>query len=444
LASLTVGWWVVDDVVIRPLTVDDDMEAQLDLGQRAFGIYSAGQRAGWSYVAGLRAGQGLFLGAFVGGVPAGAAVIHDLRQWWLSRAIPCAGVASVKVAPEYRGGGIGRRLMTALLDAVADRGYPLSALYPATMPIYRSLGWELAGGKYEATIPARSLRTFVPPDAAAQAGGAQAGAGVGAAHAAVPEIRRAGRDDAAEVIAVIGRAHQAARDAGPLTWDEGPTRQWLSRPELYSYLAGEDGFAAYRWGADGHANLLVERVHAATPQALRALWSVIASHSSVARTVTALTAPNDPFWWLTAERDATITKRSMWMLRVVDGPAAIAARGFPPAVSVSVPVEIHDRARPANSGHWQLTVADGKGALIENGAVSSDEPSASALARAGSRARSGGGVPLTVGARGLAALYAGTPVVALRLSGLASGGAPDDDAALDAAFAATPYMVDDF
>ena len=427
----------MDDVVIRPLTVDDDMEAQLDLGQRAFGSYSAGQRAGWSYVAGLRAGQGLFIGAFVGGVPAGAAMIHDLRQWWLGRAIPCAGVASVKVAPEYRGGGIGRRLMTALLDAVADRGYPLSALYPATMPIYRSLGWELAGGKYEATIPARSLRTFIPADAAAQAGGALAGgggafgAGVGGAQAAVPEIRRAGQDAAAEVIAVIGRAHQDARDAGPLTWDEGPAGQWLSRRDLYSYLAGDDGFAAYRWSGEGHANLLVERVHAATPESLRALWSVIASNSSVARTVTALTAPNDPFWWLTAERDATITKRSMWMLRVVDGPAAIAARGFPPAVSVSVPVEIHDRARPANSGRWQLTVADGKGALIENGPVSSGEPSASAL-------------PLTVGARGLAALYAGTPVATLRLSGLAAGGAPDDDAALDAAFAATPYMVDDF
>ena len=42
---------------------------------------------------------------------------------------------------------------------------------------------------------------------------------------------------------MIGRAHQAARDAGPLTWDEGPTRQWLGRPDLYSYLAGDDGYA---------------------------------------------------------------------------------------------------------------------------------------------------------------------------------------------------------
>ena len=66
-----------------------------------------------------------------------------MRQWWCGRAVPMAGVASVKVAPEDRGRGLARRLMTALLDEIAARGYPLSALYPATMPLYRSLGWEL-------------------------------------------------------------------------------------------------------------------------------------------------------------------------------------------------------------------------------------------------------------------------------------------------------------
>jgi predicted acetyltransferase len=413
----------VTDVVIRAITADDDMDAQVDLAEHAFGVYSAGQRASWTYVAGLRARQGLFLGAFADERPAGAAMIHDLRQWWVGSAVPCAGIASVKVAPELRGRGVGRRLMTSALDTVADRGYPLSALFPATMPIYRSLGWELAGGKYQATIPARSLWTLVAPDTYA----ATAATAVPADSAAV-EVRRAGPQDAAQVIAIISRAHQAARDAGPLTWDEGPLRQWLARPDLYSYLAGDDAFAAYRWGGDGsHGEVFVERVHAATPESLRALWSVIASHSSVARTVTALTAPNDPFWWLTTERDATIAKRSMWMLRVVDGPAAIAARGFPAAVSAAVPLEIKDSGRPANSGRWQLEVADGKGVLT---------PAASPAAR--------GTAPLTLGARGLAALYAGTPVATLRLAGLVAGGTPDSDAALDAAFAATPYMVDDF
>jgi predicted acetyltransferase len=409
----------VTDVVIRAITGDDDIDAQIDLAEHAFGVYSAGQRASWSYVAGVRARQGLFLGAFADGRPAGAAMIHDLRQWWAGREVPCAGIASVKVAPELRGRGVGRRLMTTSLDTVADRGYPLSALFPATMPIYRSLGWELAGGKYQATIPARSLWSLVAPDK---------DAAVPPVSAAGAEVRRAGPEDAAQVIAIIGRAHQAARDAGPLTWDEEPFRRWLARRDLYSYLAGDDGFAAYRWGGDGpHGELFVERVHAVTPQALRALWSVIASHSSVTLTVTALTAPNDPFWWLTPERDATIGKRSMWMLRVVDAPAAIGARGFPPALSAAVALEINDSARPSNSGSWRLEVADGKGALT---------PAAPAAAR--------GSAPLTLGARGLAALYAGTPVATLRLAGLAAGGTPDADAALDAAFAATPYMVDDF
>jgi predicted acetyltransferase len=405
----------VTELEIRPVSLDDDFEAQLDLGQRAFGPYSPQQQVSWLAVARLRASQGLFLGAFADGAPAGAAMLHDMRQYWLGRAVPCGGVASVKVSPEYRSRGIGRALMTGLLELIAERGYPLSALYPATMPIYRSLGWELAGAKYQFTVPARSLRELAVPDAQAAA-----------AHPPAPPVRRVTPDDAATMIGVTARACQAARDAGAITWDEGPVRQWLSRPDLYAYLAGgdpADGFAAYRWVSGGE--LFVERVHAATPGALRALWEVIASNASVARTVRGWTAPSDPFWWLTRERDATLDRRSMWMLRVVDGPAAVAARGFPAAVAVSVPVELHDQARPANAGSWRLTVADGAGMLTPNGSA----PSPGAL---------------TLGPRGMAALYAGTPVATLRMAGLASGGTPEADAALDAAFAATPYMVDDF
>jgi predicted acetyltransferase len=322
------------------------------------------------------------------------------------------GVASVKVAPEHRGRGIGRTLMTELLNLIAERGYPLSVLYPATMPIYRSLGWELAGGRHQFSVPARALRGLVEPDKAARGGGA--------GHQDVP-VRRAGAADAATVIGVIADSHLTARDAGPLTWDEGPAAQWLGRADLYSYLAGDDGFAAYRWAG---GDLWVERVHARTPETLRALWSVIASHSSTTDRVSGRTGPDDPFWWLTRERDATIIRRSMWMLRVVDAAAAIAARGFPPGVTASVPLEVYDQNRPANSGHWRLTVAGGKGTLTPNGGV----PSPGTLA---------------LGPRGVAALYAGTPVAKLRLAGLASG-SPESDAVLDAAFAATSFMLDDF
>ena len=145
--------------------------------------------------------------------------------------------------------------MTATLQAIADRGYPLSTLYPATTPIYRSLGWELAGGHYHAAVPARSLHTFTTPDVI---GRSPAPPGDERAPTERPApVRRAGPDDAEEVLAVIGRAHEQARDCGPTTRDLGTIALWLADPELFAYLA-PDGFLAYHWRG-GHSEIFVQR-----------------------------------------------------------------------------------------------------------------------------------------------------------------------------------------
>jgi predicted acetyltransferase len=401
------------DLEIRPLGPDDDPEAQLDLAERAFGAIPAAERDGRLLSLPGHLASGRNLGAFAGRQPAASATFHDMRQWWYGRQVPMAGVAGVMVAPEYRGRGVGRRLMTALLDEIAARGYPLSALYPATMPLYRSLGWELAGARDTAVIPARSLLRLVPPDAGAPRGDAAPAGGA--------DLRRAGPDDAAAVTAMLGQVHEAARDCGPITRDAAMVAEWLAGRDVYAYLAG-DGFLAYQWQ---HHDLFVERAEAVSGQTARAFWTHVGSHASIAEKVYARTGPASAFWWLTQERDADIAHRSRWMLRVVDAPAAIAARGFPLAVSASVVLRVHDPARPANSGLWDLAVTGGSGAL---------RPFESTLA---------GGV-MTLSARGLAALYAGTPAGTLRRAGLASGGTPGGDEALDAAFAATPFMLDAF
>jgi predicted acetyltransferase len=323
-----------------------------------------------------------------------------------------AGVAAVMVAPEHRGQGVGRALMAMLLDAIAGRGYPLSTLYPATMPLYRSLGWELAGGMHQAVIPGRSLRTFAPTDVPGELPVISVGSAA---------VRRAGPDDAEQVLSVTGRAHEMARDCGPNMRDAATVARWLGRPGLYAYLA-DDGFLAYHWNR-GHGEIQVERAVAASAQTARALWSVVASHSSIAETVRARVGPADPFWWLTRERDADLAYRDMWMLRVVDAPAAIAARGFPVSAELRTPLWIDDPARDGNAGLWELSVAGGQAAL-----TACHEADA----------------PLVLGARGLAALYAGAPVASLRLAGLAAGGTPEADGALDGAFAASAFMLDSF
>jgi hypothetical protein len=126
------------------------------------------------------------------------------------------------------------------------------------------------------------------------------------------------------------------------------------------------------------------------------------------------------------------------MLRLLDAPGAIAARGFP-ATDLAVPLLLADDLRPANAGRWELTVRSGRGSLTRHRTGQVHAPATPA---------SPGGQPsgpaLELGPRGLAALYAGTPVATLRRAGLAAGGSPAADAALDAAFAATPYMLDEF
>jgi predicted acetyltransferase len=404
-------------VIIRVLTPDFAWDQYDDLAARAFGpAEEALIRPSFESIV----AAGRCLGAFDGDLLVGTALYHDLRQWWHGRAVPMAGVAGVKVAPEYRGQGVGRALMTALTELMAERGYPLAVLFPATMTIYRSLGWEIAGHRYEVVLPSRALSAL--PRADVKAAG----------------VRRPVPDDAAEVLEVIGRAHRDARDSGPITWDEATMRRWLTRPgwyagrDRYAYLTG-DGFLAYRWQR-GHEEIFVDRLVASTAEDTAALWAVTASNASVADTVRAVVGPSDPLWWMLSEQDANIAERESWMLRLLDAPAAIAARGFP-ALDLAVPLQLTDDLRAANSGRWDLTVRSGQGRLI---------PCRTSQVHAPDTPASPGGPALELGTRGLAALYAGTPVATLRRSGLAAGGSPAADAALDAAFAAAPFMLDDF
>jgi predicted acetyltransferase len=432
---------VTTELTVRPLTADLDWDQYLDMTMRAFGPVDT-SRVRMNNEPLLADGR--CLGAFDGDRMVGSALFIDMRQWWYGRAVPMAGVAGVMVAPEDRGRGAGRAVMIRLLELMAGRGYPLSALYPATRTIYRSLGWEVAGHRHEAVLPARSLFALATPDLPPRAG--ESG-----------PLRRPGPGDAAEVIDVIGRAHAAARDCGPVTYDEATVRRWLTRPgrhadaDRYAYLA-PDGFVGYGWQR-GHDVIFVEHLTAVSAETTRALWALVASSSSIAETVRAQVGPADPLFWLLREQDANIAERESWMLRVLDAPAAIAARGFP-ATDITVPLHITDDLRPANSGQWSLTVQSGQGSLARTSRLNAPGQPAAPPGRTppapgspdqsslppGSPERT----PLALGPRGLAALYAGTPVATLRRAGLAAGGDQAGDAALDGAFAANPFMLDGF
>ncbi len=173
---------------VREIAPSDDLDAIIDLARRAFGPRAS--TGSPEAVARRRARTGEAIadqrvfGAFSGGRMVASATWHDMQQWWHGRSLRMAGVAAVMVAPEFRGRGVGRTLMTEVLDAIARRGYPLSVLFPATTPIYRSLGWEMAGGDYRISLPARSLRSLLAPDISRNTAGTLADEPAGGLHAA--------------------------------------------------------------------------------------------------------------------------------------------------------------------------------------------------------------------------------------------------------------------
>ena len=65
------------------------------------------------------------------------------------RDVPLGAVAGVAVAPEARGSGIASGMMASSLDALRLAGVPLAALYASTFALYRKVGYEQAGSRFE-------------------------------------------------------------------------------------------------------------------------------------------------------------------------------------------------------------------------------------------------------------------------------------------------------
>jgi len=405
------------------MRADDDLDAEIDLRHRAFGPMDGADRQYWRDEMLTRIAEGAQYGVWDDGLLIGSARYYRMWQYWHGRPVPMAGVGGVKVAPEARGSGIGRALMTELLGVLARSGFALSVLFPATLRIYRSLGWELAGSRYRIKVPARSLSSLAPPDPEVPEPPAGPQGQV--------RPRRAGPADADEVIAVLGEVYAAARECGPTVRDPEGFRRLLGQPDLFAYLAS-DGFLGYGWHGGGHDEIMVRALAAASAGTARALWGIVASHASVTRVVHAICGPADAVGWLLGEQDVSLRRDEQWMLRVLDPAAAVDARGFPATARAAVPLRLADPDLPGNAGRYLLEVAHGRGALSP-----SDGP---AVPMAHSR----GEEPVGFGPRGFAALYAGVPMATLRAAGLAAGGGPGSDEVLDAVFAAQPYMLDRF
>jgi len=388
----------LDSLQTRDLTTDD-LDAAFDVRSRSFGPLNPSMRGWWNDVQQESIDEHRAIGVFDGERLLAHAKVRSYQQFWGGRPMRMGGVAGVVVAPDARGRGVGTRLMTALAHRSRELGDLVSALYPATIPLYRALGWELAGAQHRISMSAEALRTLGDKDVC---------------------LRPATGSDVEPFLKSLHDRYAAHRANGPKLPSVADAKEMLTDDGMMSYVT-DGGHVVFEWRDNA---LVVSCLSADSPEIARALWSVVGSGSSIATKVDAYVAPDDPIHLLLPEEVAHETHLKRWMLRVMDAPKAVAARGFSPTVTVSTGVVLEDPLLPGNSGSWRLEVSGGRGELIPAQVTNAS---------------------LRLGPNGFAALYAGTSVHVLRTAGLASGGEPAGDEVLDAAFAGrAAYLLEYF
>lgn len=286
--------------------------------------------------------------AFDGNLLVGVAGSIPFGQWFGGRKLPCAGVASVAVSPEYRGRGAASRLMTQLLAHDREQGRSLSALYPANAPLYRKLGYEFGGLRPQLVASVADL----------PAGRAD-------------RVHEASPQQVPELMACFSRA--SAQHNGPVETDDseyfsGRMLAFTSegnhqRTVVVQGTDGIEGYASYFTGSQGPGSVRLTCKHfvPATPAALRSLLAYFARFQNSAKELAWCGPANDAVMGMALASNgfAIESGATRWMERVLDVPAALGGRGYPP-VSGRATLVVADPIFPQNNGPWLIEAEDRK------------------------------------------------------------------------------------
>ena len=290
-----------------------------------------------------------YLCAYERGTLVATTQAHPLEQWFGGRPVPMAGVASVATVPERRGTGIASQVLRELLRARRDAGDPLTALYPATVPVYRRLGYEFGGVFITYGAPLRSLPRH---------------------RADAIELEPFEGDDFEEL-----KSCHRAYAAGQTGLAHSEDQDWwrvrvLSRLEADTTARaviargpnGAEGYAAYEIESLGdHEGSRVACSHLVglTGRALSALLTYFGGFQGVGRKVTWQGSPQDPIALLVPEQTTPPAYTFRWMERLLDVQSAFEARGFA-EVSGEAVFTVDDPLFEENRGPFGVEADAGK------------------------------------------------------------------------------------
>jgi predicted acetyltransferase len=277
--------------------------------------------------------------------------------------VTAAGVTAVGVLPSHRRRGLLTQLMRRQLEDVRAAGEPVAALWASEQAIYGRFGYGLAAA--HATLTIRTPGTHLHPDVPAPAGRTV----LAEPSEAVPRIaplydrlrrRRVGHLDRAG-------AWWARRVRDPEHMRDG--RNPL-RAAVHETPDGEvDAYVLYAvksgWHDGPDATALVRELVADGPAATAAAWAYVLGLDLTRTLEYWIAAPDVPFADLLRgpHRARVELGQNLW-IRLVDVPAALAARTY--GAPLDVVLEVEDAFCPWNAGRYRLAAgAPGSAATCE-------------------------------------------------------------------------------
>lgn len=342
----------------------------------------------------------LAYGAFAGDTLTATMVDRDFDSCFGGVTLPTCGIAGVTVAAEYRGRGGLTPLFTETLRGARERGAVISGLFPTAPRIYRRFGYEVVAAYDTVAVPALSLAAIGP--------------------AAGVRTRRATVDD---IPALSGIYDQwAISQNGPLTrrgvsFPQSP-QEFLAAYTGVTVAEDDDGICGWAsWnrgqGYDAGASLAIDDLLARTAAGYRALLAMAGSFASVTPTIKINTSGDDLVRTFVPTLDWSVTKTSPYMIKIIDVPAALTRRRYPPGLATELTFSLDGDFLPENNCAYALRVRDG---------AATCEPTANS--------------DRCLTSHGLALTFAGAQSSAnLRAAGHLTGGRTSDDLNWDALFA---------
>lgn len=263
--------------------------------------------------------------------------------------VPVAGLTWVGVHPAHRRRGLLRAMIDEHVARSLARGEAVSALYAAEPAIYGRFGYGLAAHDVRLTVPRGAALRDVP--------------GADAVRVRLERVTERHGDVVQALHGAVDRPGWATRETAELraAFLDDPAAMRDGAETLRIAVAERAGravgYALFRrrsaWETAGpRGTVRVRDVVVEDAAVARALWGVLLDLDLMARTE-AWVPQDDPLLHLLVDLRAAEPRLgdNVWV-RLLDVPAALAARRY--ASEVDVVLEVTDTLVPANARRWRL------------------------------------------------------------------------------------------